>query len=212
MLPGLSSSVPSERCLIDVINWMGTHSYNDIRAKRGAEGRVVDDLQVILRPGLSTKGRSNQHRLFLRQQSSLFDVCLDRPAQETAMPEGKPGKDSNLTSDRFCRKAFVETSTPLYHTAICRVGVLIGIVGNTALLALGATQTCAARHTLIAGNATHSRLAVRGTTTTVKVRVARHVHCSGLYLVRRRSLARKLGTQASSSFASKRRPYHRSRS
>ena len=38
----------------------------------------VEKLQVILRPGPSTIGKSNQQRLFLRIQESFSDVCLDR--------------------------------------------------------------------------------------------------------------------------------------
>jgi hypothetical protein len=45
-----------------------------------------ENLQVISRPSPSTKGRSNQHRLFLRVSSHtaeiLSDVCLDHPSLE----------------------------------------------------------------------------------------------------------------------------------
>ncbi len=59
----------------------------------------VDEPQVILRPSLSTRGRSNRQRLFLSHPSEklVFDVCLDRPTHQRAKPgEGKQGEDSNL--------------------------------------------------------------------------------------------------------------------
>ena len=62
---------------------------------------TVADPQVILRPRLSTKGRSNQQRLFLRHPlSSTTLVCTVQPTRSNA-DEGKKGQDSNLTS-RIC--------------------------------------------------------------------------------------------------------------
>ena len=58
----------------------------------------VDDPQVILRPRLSTSGRSNQQRLFLRHPTcSPTFVWTVQPTRSKAC-EGKQGQDSNLTS------------------------------------------------------------------------------------------------------------------
>lgn len=57
-------------------------------------------LQVILRPCLSTRGRSDRQRLFLRhpfREELVFDVCLDYPTHDSAEPlQASKGKDSNF--------------------------------------------------------------------------------------------------------------------
>ena len=63
----------------------------------------VDDPQVILRPNLSTRGRSDQQRLFLRHPAwSTTLVWTVQPTRSNA-GEGKQGQDSNLTSIVLCR-------------------------------------------------------------------------------------------------------------
>lgn len=73
---------------------------NAYRDKHCADGKNVGILQVILRQSLSTRGRGNQQRLFLRLHS-LFDVCLDHPVlnhkrNPPVKATGNGDMDSNL--------------------------------------------------------------------------------------------------------------------
>ena len=87
VLPGLSSSAPT-RTAAQENQTANTHIHS-VATSRQRYLEVCRDPQVILRPSLSTRGRSNRQRLFLGYPELFCDACLGHPIHKRAAPRGR---------------------------------------------------------------------------------------------------------------------------
>lgn len=168
--------------------------------------RNVDDLQVILRPRLSTIGRSNQQRLFLRHPPcSTTLVWTVQPTGSNAC-EGKQGQDSNLTSMVSVNswQARVTPSSARHSPNRRRHS------SGSAQMFAYAPKRVTSLETEPGLHGYTSSVSVRCPSATIKVRVLRSPHWSGLYGVRRPCSSRQFWAEASPRTPTQERSHHHS--